>query len=376
MSAAGAECDALVIGGGFFGCMTAVQLRRYYPKVVLCEMSGSLLGRASYHNQARVHNGYHYPRSLLTALRSHVNFPMFVEAFREAVVDDFVKLYAVPRRLSKVSAAQFAAFIRRVGAPISVCSGPLRKLFDETLIEQVFTVEEYAFDAVELARISAVMLEEAGVEVRLGCEVRSMERRGEEGFDAVVGPEGAGLRAGRVFNCAYARVNHNLRMAGLAPTRLRHEIAEMCLMEPPEELEKVGVTVMCGPFFSCMPFPARGLHTLSHVRYTPHTWWLDEDDAAPDPYAVMERVGLETAWPCMLRDSQRYLPCLRGAVYRESLWAVKTVLPQHEGDDGRPILFQRAKETPRWISIMGGKIDNIFDCQMELDRELTESACF
>ena len=81
MSAAATECDALVIGGGFFGCMTAAQLRRYYPKVVLCEMSGSLLGRASYHNQARVHNGYHYPRSLLTALRSHVNFPMFVEAF-------------------------------------------------------------------------------------------------------------------------------------------------------------------------------------------------------------------------------------------------------------------------------------------------------
>jgi hypothetical protein len=31
----------------------------------------------------------------------------------------------------------------------------LRKLFDETLIEQVFTVEEYAFDALELARILA-----------------------------------------------------------------------------------------------------------------------------------------------------------------------------------------------------------------------------
>jgi hypothetical protein len=27
------------------------------------------------------------------------------------------------------------------------------------------------------------------------------------------------------------------------------------------------------------------------------------------------------------------------------------------------------------VSIMGGKIDNVFDCQMELDRELAEESC-
>jgi hypothetical protein len=33
---------------------------------------------------------------------------------------------------------------------------------------------------------------------------------------------------------------------------------------------------MGGPFFSTMPFPALGLHSVSHVRYTPHKGWIDE----------------------------------------------------------------------------------------------------
>jgi glycine/D-amino acid oxidase-like deaminating enzyme len=374
MNGDGGSCGALVIGGGFFGCMAAVRLRKSYSRVVLCEMGDSLLGRASYHNQARVHNGYHYPRSLLTALRSHVNFPVFVDAFRSAVVDGFEKLYAVPRRLSKVNAAQFAAVMKRVGAPVRECGGARRKLFAADLIEEVFSVEEYAFDAVELARLAREMMEAEGVEVRLGSEVTSLRWDGRESFAVELGG-GESLRAGRVFNCAYARVNHNLRMAGFGPVKLRHELAELCLAEVPGELRDVGVTVMCGPFFSVMPFPPRGLHTLSHVRYTPHTWWLDDESHVVDPYAVMRAQERRSAWQYMVRDAQRYLPCLREAVYRDSLWEVKTVLPQHEEDDGRPILFYRAKETPRYVSIMGGKIDNVFDCQMELDRELEGQSC-
>jgi hypothetical protein len=49
----------------------------------------------------------------------------------------------------------------------------------------------------------------------------------------------------------------------------------MALVEVPEPVRGLGITVMCGPFFSVMPFPPRGLHTLSHVRYTPHEAWSD-----------------------------------------------------------------------------------------------------
>jgi len=61
--------DAIVIGGGFFGCRLALALARNGARVAVIEKESALLSRASFNNQARVHHGYHYPRSILTGLR-------------------------------------------------------------------------------------------------------------------------------------------------------------------------------------------------------------------------------------------------------------------------------------------------------------------
>ena len=67
--------DALVVGGGFYGCGIAAALRQRHglARVLVVERETDLLARASYVNQARVHNGYHYPRSFMTAYRSRVS---------------------------------------------------------------------------------------------------------------------------------------------------------------------------------------------------------------------------------------------------------------------------------------------------------------
>ena len=112
--------DAVIIGGGFYGAAIAVYLKkqRGFRRVLLIEQDDSLLSRASYNNQARVHNGYHYPRSFTTAYRSRVNMPRFLRDWPDAVPKDFVKLYAIARRNSKVTARQFDRFCRQIGARI------------------------------------------------------------------------------------------------------------------------------------------------------------------------------------------------------------------------------------------------------------------
>ena len=63
----------------------------------------------------------------------------------------------------------------------------------------------------------------------------------------------------------------------------------------------------------------------------------------------------------MQKDAARYLPVLAGCRYRDSLWEVKTVLPRSESDDSRPILFRPHHGLPGFHSVMGGKIDNVYD---------------
>ncbi|MGZ9190328.1 MAG: D amino acid oxidase (DAO) family protein, partial [Nitrospira sp.] len=142
---------------------------------------------------------------------------------------------------------------------------------------------------------------------------------------------------------------------------------EMALMQAPPVLAGLGVTVMDGPFFSMMPFPARGLHTLSHVRYTPHMHWIDQRGI--DPYQKLSDYDRVTRVDRMVRDVGRYLPAVLETTYMDSLFEVKTVLVKNEGDDGRPILFETHAALPGFYSVLGGKIDNIYDVLEKLQHE-------
>ncbi|MFQ3671031.1 MAG: FAD-dependent oxidoreductase [Verrucomicrobiia bacterium] len=362
--------DALIVGGGFFGAYLALLLKERGLSPVVCEREDDLLRRASYHNQARVHHGYHYPRSLMTAVRSRINFPRFLEDFPDCICTDFEKYYAIGSVLGKVTAAQFETFMGRVGAPLEPAAVGVARLFDSRLIERVWKAREAAFDAGKLRLVMRSRLQQAGVEVRLGAEVVRVEPKGDGTWEAWAwwGHEEIRIRSRWIFNCTYSGLNRLRRASGMELLPLKHELTEMTLVEPPSCLRGLAVTVMCGPFFSLMPFPDQGLWTLSHVRYTPHHSWRDGPDQPwCDPYEHFSRSVKATNGPLMIRDAARYLPAMAGCRQVGSLWEVKTVLPQSELDDGRPILFHRDQVHSGFISVMGGKLDNIYDLPIEID---------
>ncbi|KND60131.1 D amino acid oxidase (DAO) family [Candidatus Burkholderia verschuerenii] len=372
MSASTSPYDAVVIGGGFYGAVIALYLARQrgFSRVCLVEREHALLQRASYNNQARVHNGYHYPRSFTTAYRSRINLPRFVRDWPEAVKTNFIKLYAIARRNSKVTARQFERFCRETSAELERADASLRALFEPRLIEDVFLVREYAFDSSKLAAWAMREISEEGIEVRLRTRAETISQMpGDLLQTALRDADGKSstLAARYVFNCTYSGLN---QFGGDFPgtrTQLKQEVTEMALIKAPPELENLGITVMDGPFFSMMPFPSRSLHTLSHVRYTPHFHWNDERGI--DPYARLSDYHRESRVDRMIRDVGRYMPAVYGAKYVDSLFEVKTVLTKNETDDGRPIFFERHAGLPRCFSVLGGKIDNIYDVLEKLDAE-------
>lgn len=365
--------DAVIIGGGFYGSAIAIYLAktRGLRRVILLEREPELLLRASYNNQARVHNGYHYPRSFTTAFRSRVNLPRFVRDWPQAVKQDFVKLYAIARRNSKVTAKQFERFCHEIGASIKPAEASLKRLFEPKLIEDVFLVEEYAFDSTRLAEWAVKDLQDAGVEIHYSTRALAISRSpADKSLNVAIQSNVGGassINCRYVFNCTYSGLNQFLGDFPGAKMGLKQEVTEMALMQVPDVLKEVGVTVMDGPFFSMMPFPARDLHTLSHVRYTPHFSWKDEQGV--DPYKRLDEYDRATRVDRMVRDVGRYLPAVLEAKYVDSLFEVKTVLVKNEGDDGRPILFEKHAELPGCYSVLGGKIDNIYDVLEKLETE-------
>ncbi len=363
------DYDHVIIGGGIYGCYAALRLKQLHPRarVVIIEREKDLFRHASYYNQARVHNGYHYPRSILTGIRSRVNLPQFLSQFGDAVVTDFNQYYAISRRLSHVTPGQFEHFCNQIGAFLDPAPEQVVRLFDEDLVEAVYSVSEPVFDADRLREIMRKRITGAGVELRLNTEAVCVKADGREKLTALkleIFDRQTAARnwivCERLYNCTYARLNDLLRRSGLSTIRLRHEATEMALIELPPALRNIAVTVMCGPFFSLMPFPPRGLSTLSHVSYTPHFSWTDEPGDVPYS-GYKPQFPLPSRYDRMSRDASRYLPALAQARYVESLWAVKTILPQSDANDSRPILYKHDPDAPNVVSILGGKIDNIFD---------------
>jgi glycine/D-amino acid oxidase-like deaminating enzyme len=362
--------DLAVIGGGFYGCAIAAHAAEQNRSVTLLERADSLLSRASFSNQARIHNGYHYPRSFTTAWRSHENYRRFLEEFADCVQDEMLGLYAIARSGSQTTARHFERLCQMASAPVRPARAPFRALFSKRMVDAVFEVDEVAFDATLLRRHLEGRLRAGGVEVRLGERVTRMSS--SAAGVSVETESGLAVTADRAVNCTYSGLNQMEQPAGSRVPGLKHELTEVTLVSVPPELEGLGITVMDGPFFSLFPFPPRRLHTLTHVRHTPHAAWAETNGSSPDPYEVLTGAPRASRFPAMVRDASRFLPALADVEQRDSLFEIKTVPASRELDDARPILLQR-DEGGRILSVLGSKIDNIYDVVPEIDGFLSRT---
>ena len=60
------QFDIVVLGGGIYGLYTALFLSQREVTVAVIDIDQNFFSRASMVNQARLHNGLHYPRGQKT----------------------------------------------------------------------------------------------------------------------------------------------------------------------------------------------------------------------------------------------------------------------------------------------------------------------
>ena len=348
--------DFIVIGGGFYGCCLALFLRSLSENVLLIEKEDQMMGRASKYNQARVHTGFHYPRSFTTAIKSLILHKKFIKNFKSAIFDEFKMIYAISKERSKISSKRFWKMFNEIGAPIKKASLNTKKLFNSNYIEDVFECYEAAFNNEILKELLVKRIEKSNIDVLLETEVKSIKKGL---LPNVLCSNGSSFSGEYIFNVTYSGANQLLSASDLSLPKLKTEIAEIALVDVPSELDGKAITVMDGPFFSLMPFPSMNKYSLSHVRYTPHFEWPDlgqnglinvEDFSVDDSKFIF-----------MKKDINKYIPLLSELNYHSSFFEYKTTLVKNEEDDGRPILFYKDKRNEKIITVVGGKLDNIYD---------------
>lgn len=364
------EYDAIVLGAGFFGLRIAQHLRECgLSRVLVLEAENDAMLRASYVNQARVHNGYHYPRSILTAFRSRISSSRFISEYESAIKNDFDHVYAVARTLSKTNAHQFEEFCRRIGAPIKESPKEISEQFSAGLIEKSWLAQEFAFDSTILkAEVFARIKQLGGVQILFGRQALNITKSASK--TTVEVDSGESFTSSIVIASLYAGTNDLHSRSGLELLPIQYEAAEMALVRVPDEWANRAITVMDGPFFSMMPFPPEALHSFSHVRYTPQIRWEDKDKPENRELTREQLSLFKSSFREMLADAVRYIPSLKETRYVKSIREVKTVLAKVDLSDRRPVVVRSDFDLPGYHCVLGGKIDNIFEVLDELDQNL------
>lgn len=364
---------ACIVGGGFYGCMLALELVPYFSEVTVIEKESRVLKKASFNNQARVHQGYHYPRSISTGRSSRSNYAEFVHEFSDAIYSDFDAFYAIASDDSLVSADGFETFCRRISAPLQYAHTIKKQFFNPESVENVYHVEEVAFDAIKLGELVEKKLKQNNVHLMYETEALKIAKN-VTSYN-ILCDSGQHIDCTQVFVCAYSGTNCLLEKSKMTLLPIKYELAELVLVSTPKELQNKAFTVMDGPFFSLFPFPAAHVHSLSHVRYTPHCTWTDKSKTPTNHQANLYRQNARrksSHFRQMIQSASQFMPSLATLNYIDSIWEVKATLLSSESSDGRPILMAQCDD--RVYAVLGSKIDNVADLRQAIKNMFSQSA--
>jgi FAD dependent oxidoreductase len=368
--------DYIIIGGGIFGCYAATFLAKKGAKVALLEKEAHLFQKASLVNQARLHGGYHYPRSIATAAMSDEHKHRFTEEHRDFVNSSFEKYYAIEKFGSFTDARQFERFCAYVNIPCQKIEQ--HALFNFDRLEALYLTQEFSFDPILLGKYYTQKVENEA-NIHLFKAVNSIKAN-KDGKDwqiefQVENNKIHQATTATVINATYAATNAINQIFGVKTLELTHEISEMAFVSSPQFQEK-GLTIMDGPFGSIMPYGKTGVLSLSSVAYTHHKISYENTPvfdcqtlqdtrckpSAPGICTTCERRPLSNAYK-MLGQMQQYFSENVEFQYLYSYFTIKSKLKANHIDDGRPTEISKLQENPNFYCLFAGKVNSIYEIE-------------
>lgn len=331
----------LIKGGGWYGCHLALALQRHDHQVKLVDRRGRLFGGASGANPARLHMGYHYPRSAVTRLSCQAHLTRFLEQYGHLSRPVELNHYAIAENDSLVDFGTYVQILR--------AETPL----------QVEDPSEYSYRAIE----GVIRVPERHLVLR---EVR-------EWFEAELGQRGIfeGARtdglADLTIDCTFC--------AGSGAGIARYEPCVMGLLEGPTHQ---ALTVMDGPFPSIYPWDElQDLSSITSASLTP----LAKCATYKEAEHVLQhssRATLDDRCDAMLEQMAKFWPACRD-LYR--LVDVRTGIraqPLSASDSRYCAIRFAASLSPQdlggTITVQPGKIDSVLVAEEQILQFLQSAA--
>ncbi len=363
--------DKIIIGAGLYGLYAALISGEKGEKVLVLEYDAEPFMRATYINQARVHMGYHYPRSISTAVKSANYYDQFLEDYDFCINAAFDKIYAVSNSFSWTNKKQFEKFCADSNIPCKPIN--IEEIFKKSACDGAYLSKESTYDALILKDHLVKKLKVlSNVEFVFNARIDKIQKT-EFNYNVVLENKKEYITK-FLLNSSYASINQIISLLDFEKVKIKYELCEVILCKVSDNFKNKGITVMDGPFFSLMPFGRTGLHSLTSVSHTPHKTSNNdlptfdcqsrsEGSCSPKQLGNCNTciARPKTSWPYMNALAKKYLKDDFEIEYVSSLFSIKPILKDSEVDDSRPTIIKTHSNNPTFISVLSGKINTVYD---------------
>lgn len=365
------ECRkrALIIGAGIYGRYSADLLHNYgFDTTIIASddslsVNNSKYNTASLINQARVHNGYHYPRSVSTAKESSKNYAKFKEFMSDEIIP-FRQIYAIPKIGTFTNALQFTKFCDRIGVK---CDNTILDIVNYDKVEATFDTDEVAIDTTKMmSKIANKFTYDNYVEgIVIDLDYDSMHKKWSVTFRDKTDKINYLHDYDLVINCSYSGIKTIEQMVDELSftTNVKFELCEVAIFKDVNNvLSNTGITFMDGPFISFMPWSQDGKWSLTSVCHTPH---LEMSDLS----TRLDVRNTTSNKDVMIRQLKKFIKSdvVEELEFEESYYVIKTINVNAENDDNRNVVVN-FDDKLNFASVLSGKLDAIF----ELDNMFSE----
>lgn len=358
----------IVIGGGIFGTLSALEIAKKGYPVLLIEKSSQLITGASLVNQCRVHMGYHYPRDEKTAIDSLHAKILFDKVFEKAIIKSVENHYLIARNGSLTTPEDFLVFCKKLNLPHKE-SWPRNSNISKDKIALSLKVPEPIFDANVIREILYKKIEEAPlVALSLLSKVTAIQQ-GADGYDITYesGSKIETVHCAAVVNATYSNLNEINKLAGIPVEAYQYELCEVLVARTP--WKNTGWAIMDGPFFGIMPFGFSKNHLLYDVELSVlerMTGELPKFKFNIEHYDDAKRRAKR--FDAYKEKWGSYIPEIEKCRHLSSMYIVRMVLPKKEKTDSRPTMLEELR--PGFWQMFSGKITTSVPQAIELSTEI------
>ena len=340
------KLSALIIGGGIHGLTSAISLAKEGFDVIILEKNNEIMQGTSGATHNRAHLGFHYPRSIDTAIECIKGLRYFAKEYPESLVYIPETYYLIEKK-SKISFDEYKNFCDKIKSPYEVKLPP-EKFINTNYIANGVKVPEPIFHIEKLTNVLIKKSHEQNISIKRSSEVIEFNKtENKYNLICIESNKRKIYTADIILNATYAYSNNILKILDLKEDMTEYYLqhTEIAVMKSKNPLPSL--TVMDGKFFSIMNYASE--ESNLYLLYDPKYSILEQKKG----YFLKEKV-FNSNLKKMIKHGSIYFPFLKELKYVESWYGTRPVPVKAVGDSRKTRIKSHTKH-PGIYSILEGK---------------------